>query len=604
MASDGERITDGQLDWIAGVNSDVVRTMRSGLVPNGLKRNQLAWSINATVRGGGISQRNGWQPRVQGALWGTGLFQGAFCYQPDFNDAQIMLAIGGRLWRVRVDTGYTLTDLSTQYGLTMPSDQPQSFFAQAEMFLVWQSGDLITNPIFYDFGIESVRPETMRRSVGFAGVNDPTNEIPPAGPSDYSNQRLWYSIGRSYIAGDIVSNQTSGTAPYDFRDSVIHVTENPIATAGDAFVVPTNAGNIRALKHTSNLDSTLGDGPLFVFTPRAIYACIAPITRNQWTAATFDNMPLQKIVLTKGGTFAERSVVPVNGDLYFQAPPNGDIVSLTVALRYFQSWGNTPISSNENRVLAFNDRSLLHLASGVEFDNRLLQTALPVITPVGAGFRAIIPLDFNLISTLEEKLPPAWEGAWDGLTILQLLETYIGGIDRCFAVVWSEPNQAIELWEITNDQRFENGEQRVQWSVETPAYTWESPTKLKRLESLELWFDKILGSVDVKVSYRPDSWPCFIEYRRFKICAARDCREDLDAPCSGDGYPKTQFCEGDRTMVTLPKPPTQCIPNNKRPSDTFYQCQFKIEMRGWTRIRGILAHAVPVSKRPWENLVD
>lgn len=598
----GERITDGQMEWIAGVDSDVVRTIQSPFIPNGLKRNQLAWLENGTVRGGSIGQRPGFQPRVQGAPW-SGIFQGGFMYQPDFNDAQIILAIGGRLWRVRVDTGYALTDLSGLYGLTMPSDQPQAFFSQAEMFLVWQCGDLTTKPIFYDFGIPSVRGETMRRSLGFVGVNDPTNEIPPAGPSDYFSQRLWYSLGRLFIAGDIALNQTSGTATYGYRDSVIHSTENPVATAGDAFIVPTTAGNIRALKHASNIDTNLGESPLFVFTRRTVYAASPPLTRADWTSATFDNMPIQKVALARGGTFAERSVVAVNQDLFYQSTPNGDIRSLSVAVRNFKQWGNIPISSNENRALVFNDRSLLHMSSGVEFDNRLLQTVLPVQTPVGVGFRGIIPLDFNLISSLEDRLPPAWEGIYSGMNVLQLLEADIGGVDRCFAVIWSDVSQQIEIWEITNDQRFENGEQRVRWRAETPAYTWNDPTKLKRLEALELWFDKILGTVDVKVFYRPDSWPCFIPYREFKICAARDCREDLDAPCVEDGYPKTQFCEGDRTMIMLPKPPTQCIPNNNRPSDIFYQCQFRIEMHGWTRIRGILAHALPVEKRPWENLI-
>lgn len=598
----GERITDGQFEWTAGVNSDVVKTIQSAFVPNGIKRNQLAWLENATVRGGGITQRTGNQPRVQGAPW-SGIFQGGFMYQPDFNDAQIMLAIGGHLWRIRVDIGYVLTDLSAQYGLFMPPDQEQAFFTQAEMFLVWQSGDLTTNPIFYDFGVESVRPETMRRSLGFVGVNDPTNEIPSAGPMDYAAQRLWYAIGRSYIAGDIVGNQTSGTAAYDYRDSVIHVTENPIATGGDAFIVPTNAGNIKAIKHTSNLDTALGQSQIFVFTRRSIYACTAPVTRTDWTATTNDLQPLQRVVLQQGGTFAERSVVAVNSDLFFQAPPNGDIRSLAVALRYFQQWGNVPLSSNENRALVFNDRSLLHLASGVQFDNRLLQTALPVRTPVGAGFRGIIPLDFNLISTLETQLPPAWEGIQDGMTVLQLLEADIGGVDRCFAVIWSDINASIEVWEITNDSRFENGEQRVRWSVETPGFTWNDPTSLKRLDGLELWFDKILSTVEVGVEYRNDANPCWIPWRTFKICVARNCTEDLDAPCSSNGYPTQLFCEGDRTMVMLPKPPTQCSPTNHRPSDLLYQCQIRLKLHGWTRVRGVLVYAMPVEKRPYESLV-
>ncbi len=601
----GVRVTDGQLDWSQGVNSAVVTTIATQQVPNGIKRNQLPWLINGTVRGGAIGQRTGFQPVVQGAPWdGTGIFQGAYMYQPDFNDPQIMLAIGGTLWAIRPDSNFSIRNLSAAFGgLTMPPTEPQAFFSQAEMFLVWQCGDIVTKPIFYDYGIDAIRAESMRRSLGFVGIADPTNEIPPAGPSDFAQQRLWYSFGRTYCAGDISGNHASGTAPYDYRDSVIHVTESPVANAGDGFVVPTVAGNIRALKHTSNMDTALGESQLFVFTRQSVYANVAPVTRDDWSKATLNLMPLQKVVLNQGGTYSERSVVAVNSDLFFQSPPNGDIRSLTVALRYFHQWGNVPLSRNENRSLVFNDRSLLRYASGVQFDNRLLQTTLPVTTPVGAGFRGIIPLDFDLISSLEERLPPAWEGIYDGLTVLQLLEGDFGGVERCFAVVWADARSQIEIWEITMDQRFEDGENRVRWRAETPSYTWSDPTKLKQLETLELWFDKILSTVEVAVSYRPDSWPCWIPWKTFKICAARDCRENLELPCTDTGYPTVQFCEGDRTMVTLPKPPVQCIPNNRRPSDICYQCQFKIELHGWTRIRGIFAHALPVMKRPWENIV-
>src|SRR5262249_30127715 len=154
-------------------------------------------------------------------------------------------------------TDNSVDDLSALFGgLTMPPTEPQSYFAEAAgLFLVWQAGDLVTNPIFFwDDGASLIG---MRRSNGFVGVNNPTNEIPPATAMDFAQQRLWYAIGQRYIAGDINQSQVSGTAAFDFRDATLKVTENPVATAGDGFSVPTSAGNIRALKHTSNLDTAL-----------------------------------------------------------------------------------------------------------------------------------------------------------------------------------------------------------------------------------------------------------------------------------------------------------------------------------------------------------
>ena len=602
MPANGKRQIDGQIDFSGGVNSAAVKTIVSGGFPSGLHRNQLAWLINGTVRGGGITQRTGWQPLVQGAPW-SGLYQGGYLYQPDYADPYLVLQIGGRLYQIRVDTDNSVTDLSTLTGINNPPDVQEAFFSQANQFLVIQAGDYTsatpTNPLFW---VDNLGITNLRRSNGFVGVNDPTNEIPPAGPMDFYMQRLWYAFGRNYAAGDISVNTTSGTIQFNYQDSVLHVTENPIPSGGDAFIVPTSAGNIRALAHASNLDSQLGEANLCIFTPKTVYTCAAPITRADWIAADNSNMPLQKVALVGGGSYSARGVVPVNGDLFFPSPPDGDIRSLIQAIRNFGAWGNVPLSRNENRVLDFNDRSLLRYTSGMEFDNRLWMTELPVMTPAGAGFRAVVPLDFDVISTLEERYPPAWEGVYEGLNILQLFEGDFGGRQRAFAVVWSDVSQEIQIWELTVTDRFENGQNRVRWVVEFPAYTWGDPFQAKELDTLELWVDKMLGTVDFAVYYRPDNWPCWIPWHAWNECTAKDCLEDVETPCSSEGYPET-FCESFRATMRLPKPPATCIRPSKRPSTQFFQCQFKLVIKGWCRVRGILAHAYFRDDPPYEGIV-
>ena len=596
---DAVRLTDGQYDFVKGVFGDRIRTIATPQTPNGVPRNGIVWLNNGTCRGGGLTQRTGWNPLIRDAGW-SGIFQGAFMLDRDFGDPYIVLAIGGQLWRARVDTDNSVQNVSALYGFSMPPTEPQAFFAQAEQFLVWQAGDFVTNPIF--FWDDGAALQGMRRSNGFVAVNDPTNEIPPAGPMDYAQQRLWYAIGRSYIAGDIVRNLTSGTIAFDYRDSVLHVTENSVATAGDGFVVPTNAGNIRALKHTSNLDTALGESQMFVFTRKSIYACTAPITRVDWTAATNNIQPLQKVVLTAGGTFAERSVVAVNGDLFFAAPPNGDIRSLTVALRYFQQWGQVPISRQENRILQFNDRGLMRFASGTQFDNRLLETSSPVQTPVGVGYKVILPLDFDLVSTLVEREPPSWEGHWQGLVILQLLSGDFGGRERAFAVVWSDRDSQIEIWELTNSSR-EDGSNRVEWQIEFPAYTWGDMNQLKELESFEIEISKLLGTVEFRLEYRPDYFPCYLPWRSWKVCTARDCTELMDNPCVDIGYPTELFCESFRSTMTLPKPPVTCIAASGRPSNIGFQFQMRLTIKGWCRVNSARAYALPRQRQAWSGII-
>lgn len=605
VPADSQRLVDGQYSFEKGVFGDRVRTIASQALPNGIPRSGLAWLVNGTVRGGGITQRTGWVPLVEGAPW-SGLFQGAMLLQRDFADPYILMAVAGELWRVRVDTDNSVDNLSTLFGpgLTMPPTIEQNFFTQAELFAVWQAGDLVTNPIFFwDDGGSLIG---MRRSNGFVGVGDPTNEIPAASCMDYAQQRLWYAILRTYIAGDISQNLSSGTAPFDYRDSVLHVTENPVAVAGDGFSVPTQAGNIRALKHTANLDSALGESQMFVFTRQTIYACTAPITRTAWTATTNNLQPLQKVVLTGGGTYAERSVVACNGDLFFNSPPLGDIRSLTIALRYFNQWGQVPLSRQENRILQFNDRALLRFASGCLFDNRVLQATYPVQTPAGPACQVIMPLDFDLVSTLTEREPPCWEGHWQGLQILQLLSGDFGGRERCFAIVWSERNQGIEVWEISSDRRFDrnaSGEARVQWQIEFPAYTFGDMNGLKELDSLELEISKLLGTVEFKAEYRPDHFPCFLPWRTWKVCSAADCTQLMDDPCAASDYPVSLFCESFRSTMMLPKPQGMCIAASGRPSNIGFQFQVRLSVHGWCRVNSARAYAFPRQRGPYTGLV-
>jgi len=426
---------------------------------------------NCTVRGGGITQRTGWQPL--GTLHnGSAIFQGGYMYEPrDGSDPYLIVSIGGRIYRYVIDTG-AVADLSAIFGLTNPADLDQSFFVQGEEFLVIQAGDGVTLPLIWDGNI-------LRRSVGIISANNvpgaypisvlPYNEIPAATCMDYYMGRIWYAQGRTYGATDIVGSSASGTVAYNFRDSVIKVTENPLCFGGDNFTVPSNSGNIRCIKHSANINSELGDGLLYIGTRKAVYSLQVPVTRADWIAADTNNQPLQKIAQLNNGWVNDRTVVPVNGDLFGQSL-EPSIRSIRTAVRNQTEWGNVPISNNVSRALQFNDRALMRLCSGIEFDNRLWETCLPRSTPQGVVSDAVTMLDFDIISTLEEQEPPAWEGIYEGQQILQLFTGDFGGLDRAFSVMLSKTDSSLDVWELTNSSRTENGDNRVIWSFETPAF--------------------------------------------------------------------------------------------------------------------------------------
>ena len=232
-----------------------------------------------------------------------------------------------------------------------------------------------TLPLFWN-GI------SLRRSIGIttatpANIAPGINEIPAATCMDYYGNRLWYAFARAFAAGDIAGGP-SGTAGYHFRDAILNVTENPVCFGGDGFSVPTNAGNIRALKHSASLNAAQGQGQFYIFTRKTIYMMTVPQTRTDWINADSNNQPSLTVVQIVSGAVGDRCVVSVNGDLFYQSF-DPSIRSLLFAMRNFGQWGNTPISQNEQRALARNDRGLMRFSSGIEFDNRLLMAVLPQV---------------------------------------------------------------------------------------------------------------------------------------------------------------------------------------------------------------------------------
>lgn len=151
--------------------------INSLLSPQLLPRNTLAWSVNATIRGGYI------QPRpplfqqtitypsdsVRSAVEG-GYFQGAGYYRPDYGSQQLVAQISGRL--------FTFTPQSADTWLcaeiTIPGDPnsstaTQAWMNQAEKWMIITDGSAKL-PIFYDGA-------TTRRSYGPSVVLATTKAI-------------------------------------------------------------------------------------------------------------------------------------------------------------------------------------------------------------------------------------------------------------------------------------------------------------------------------------------------------------------------------------------------------------------------------------------
>ena len=167
MATSAVRIPDGNFDFSYGCDSSWVTTVASQTTPQGLPRNALAWMDNATVRGGGIQQRNGWLKLFLAAAQGSGNYQGGFLYVPTNGTVPyLILFVGGVIWQCLLDGSMTVVNLSAAFNLFNPPVPPQVWMEQGEEFLVIQAGDFLTAatptlPLFWD-------GNTLRRSNGLA----------------------------------------------------------------------------------------------------------------------------------------------------------------------------------------------------------------------------------------------------------------------------------------------------------------------------------------------------------------------------------------------------------------------------------------------------
>lgn len=594
-------IADGSWDFAGGVNSDAVTTVRSERVPHGLRRDQLAWLQNGTLRRGCINPRPGFSKLFN--MLKSSLWQGGFMFEPVTDDfPYIVCSVAGRIYRVMLDGSDLVVDVSALTGLTNPSTIPQAFFCEGNGILVIQAGDYKTLPLFYS----TAEGEKMRRSNGITGNFTGTNisELPAAGPMVFYQGRIWYANGRIYTAGDIEGDQASGTAPWSFLDSILRVTENPLAFGGDGFNVPTEAGQIRALAYTANLDTALGQGPLYIFTRKQIYSLQVPVSRQDWISANNQNQPLQTVAQINSGAVGEDGITHVNGDLFYQGI-EPSIRSLTVATRYYGQWGNVPISNNVNRALQFNDRSVLRRAPGVYFDNRLLEGVLPTQTDQGVICKGLLPLDFDLISTLDERQPPAWEGMWEGLDILKTFTGDFGGRQRCFAVARSRIDASLDVFEISETNRFDSNDygtdNRISWYSEFPALTWGAEFELKQLHAGEVWIDRVYDTVEITSEYRPDADSCWHPWQVDTVCSAKNCEENVDIPC---GYPISNI-QGEcyEFPVILGEPPLDKSSCNRRPTNIGYQFQLRLKIKGFCRIRGFLLYAEVKQKALYSGLV-
>ena len=569
----------------------IARGINSGWPANTLSRDQLAFATNATFRSGFPEQRPPWfrkpltflnqeglEDATLKARFEDGLFQGATAFQ---RTNMLVASVGGRMFAIDLDK-FAVSEVSIANDLDRP-DFRRVWFAELEDFIIRQDGQ--ARPIIFD-GAKSKRSESF-------GVKP---QIPCGTVMEYSNGRLAVALPdrHSFVIGDLIYG-SSGTTSHGGRDAVLYFTENDVIAEGGAFPIPLNAGKITAMRGIAQLDTSQGQGPLQVFVDRGSFSVNAPPDRTQWQKVNF---PIQSVSLIGSGPVSYWSTVNVNGDIWFRS--NDGVRSFQVSRRDNGTWVNTAFSKEVERPLLEDDTTHLGWSSGALFDNRLLMTTQPYRNfDHGVVWRGLVALDFNPSGTISTtRVPPIWEGVWEGLNILQIVSGTFKGIERAFLFVLSD-EEKIELWELQRSGEFDyDGTQwqRIHWQLEGASYNWpDSGWGLKSLETGDVWYDQIADLVEFSIEYRPDQEPNWQSWHTWSSSAAAFTCATANPISNCAGAPLTLATQA-RQRKRFPRPPEpaeDCNVPNARPNRYGFEFQPRLTILGAARIKKFRLWALP-----------
>lgn len=343
------------------------------------------------------------------------------------------------------------------------------------------------------------------------------------------------------------------------------------------------------------LDVSLGQGPLQVSTQSTVFGCTAPVDNTTWQSLTSPLLSVSQIIQ---GATGQNSTLMVNGDLWYRSYDG--VRSLVLGRREVVNPGNTPLSNEVSRYLMNDDPQLLRYGSAAYFDNRILFTVSPVYSEHGVFHRGVVAVNTDVLSTIRGKQPACWEGLYTGPNTLQLVTGLFGGAERAFVFSLNTFSSEIEVFELLPSATstitdFNGQEIPISCAMETGDMFRESGIKeftRVRLVDGELYIEDIQGLVNFRVLWRPDMLPCFVEWKRFSVCApTRSCSTD-DFGCLQIKTERPQY----RTRVGLGEPPLDCDPISNRPFREFYTCGLRIEWTGHARVSGGKLVAVPTDE--------
>lgn len=539
--------------------------MNSSIAPDKIRPDQCVFAVNTTFRDGFAGSRPGFkqitlnfEDSEKRQYFEDHATQGACFYDPPVGREVLASSQGGRLFALQVKG-----DTADVAEFT-PADGPnlsvtnEAWFCQAAQYLLVQDG--VSRCVIYDGA-------TVRRS---KVLDDPdVPEIPVGRRMAYGNWRVFVELpdGRQLQAGDFA---------YVTPTSVIEFTETKNLNAGGTLSLPNESGGLRALIFMAQTDTVSGQGALLAATTNSIVSFNPVPLRTQWEQGGFS-----RIAVINRGFVSQGGTTLVNGDVWGRSTDG--LRSFAMSQRQARTWAHTPMSQEINRIVEKDTESLLEYSSAIYFSDRLLVTCSPVKVNNGSGVyhRGIIALNFENLGTIYDISPPAYDGLWVGIQPYKLVTGMFDGVLRAFAFCRGLDGKT-QLWEITKTDSFDNGNVPIQSFLETGSYVFKSPAMQKHLVGAEMWIDRLEETVNFDIKYRPDQYPCWVDWTTFTECAPiKQCDDALEG-CAMFQEAAPQY----RPRILLQAPPKSvCDPVLHTPFITGYQFQARIAWTGKARIK-------------------
>jgi hypothetical protein len=568
MLVDNQRLFDGVTSWAGGQDA--------GRNPVLIGEDQYQFGENVHCRGGTIGTRTAYRLRTlsftnnityddQGghggnnpvgsqAAFTNGLFQAASFYDPSLNIDCIMASVGGRLFQIvprRTSVDITELYLDKQNR----GNIQKAYMVQADRFHVTQDGE--STPILFD-GVSARR----------AGVN----EI-------FTGTIMAYGMGRIVLVGknlrDIYFGDLYGSHEGEPGASVLQFTETNFLSEGGAASLPFTMGHCKGLAFVPEQDTSMGQGQLFAFAEKGAASFFLSLERSQWKQSQFQVMALIDV-----GATGDRSITPVNGDIWFRSKDGWR--TYRQARAEARGWFQLPLSTEVGNYVDVETPSIIDTESSINFQNRLWTLCTPIWNQGKPYYNGMLSLDFDVLSSFGQTAhKPAWDGHHSGIKALQLVTGSFDGQERafCFGLDDGGLNCIYEL----DPSATKDSSGPITSSVVPRSFTFQQYFNEDTLFDADVWFEDVRENTTFSAYFKPDSYPNWLPWRTGSKYPPTTLTPIGVAGQLVNGLPTLR--EGFTPRRSLGKPDVDYdTSNTKRGLKLGYEFHVKLEWTGFTAI--------------------